>query len=179
MKNILLVTGLFIAGMSSAMAADSFKPKAFAFDRMYFGAGVSTNELIDTQRDIFGNKVDYDMAQGFQVLVGYDLGMRAKDFRLLVEVGYHDSGEFKGEVKNTGQKVDFRNKGPWASGVVSYEFVPRFDGLLRLGYQAEDDKGFMVGAGVGYKVIKNMSIRFEAVRRDETNALQWNALCHP
>lgn len=48
---------------------------------------------------------------------------------------------------------------------MSYEFLPRFDGFMRLGYQGEDDKGFMMGAGVGYKVIKNLSLRFEAVHR--------------
>lgn len=179
MKKIFMILGLFVAATSAAVAADNFKPKAFAFDRMYFGAGVSSNQIIDTRRDVFGNSVDYDMAQGFQALVGYDLGMRAKDFKLLVEVGYHDSGEFKGEVKNTGQKFDFRNKGPWASAVVSYEFLPRFDGLVRLGYDGGDDRGPMFGAGVGYKIIKNLSLRAEAVRRDETNSFQLNVLFHP
>jgi opacity protein-like surface antigen len=178
MKKFFMVLGLFVVATSAVMAADNFKPKAFAFDRMYFGAGVSTNDLIDTQR-VFGNSIDYDMAQGFQALVGYDLGMRAKGFKLLVEVGYHDSGEFKGKIKSTGQKFDFRNKGPWTAAVVSYEFVPRFDGLVRLGYQFEDDRGPMFGAGVGYRVIKNLSLRVEAVRRDETNSFQFNVLFHP
>jgi len=178
MKKIIVITVLFFIATSSAIAAqetDSFKPKAFAFKRMYFGGGISSNDLIDTVR-IYGNSVSYDRAQGYQVFVGYDLGMRASNFKLLVEAGYHDSGEFKGKVKATGARDEFRNTGPWASGVISYEFVPRFEGFVRAGYQFQDDSGFLMGAG---KVIKNLSLRVEAVRRDETSSFQLNAIFHP
>ena len=178
MRKILLLTVLFFIATSSAIAANTYKPKAFAFDRMYFGAGLSLNDLIDTVR-ISGNSVSYDRAQGYQIFVGYDLGMRANNFKLLVEAGYHDSGEFKGTVKATGAKDEFRNTGPWAAGVVSYEFVPRFEGFVRAGYQFQDDSGFLMGAGVGFKVIKNLSLRFEGVRRNETSSLQLNAIFHP
>lgn len=179
MKRLFLAAILLVAQSNAIAAQDNYAPKAFDFDRMYFGAGVSTNELLDTYR-INNFEIDYEMANGYQFLVGYDLGMRAKDFKLLVEVGYHDSGEFKGEIKNTGLDApEFRNKGPWTAAVVSYDFVPQFNGFVRLGYQFEDDRGRMFGAGVGYKVIKNMSLRGEIVRRDETNSFQLNFLFHP
>lgn len=181
MKKIIVITALFFIATSSAIAAqesDSFKPKAFAFKRMYFGAGISSNDLIDTVR-INGNSVSYDRAQGYQVFVGYDLGMRASNFKLLLEGGYHDSGEFKGKIKATGVKIEERLQGPWAAGVVAYEFVPRFEGFVRAGFSGGDDSGFLMGAGVGFKVIKNLSLRVEAVRRDETSSFQLNAIFHP
>lgn len=176
MRKILMMAGLFIFTSSIAVAADNFKPKAFDFGRMYFGAGVSSNEITDTG---LTRTVRYDRANGYQILVGYDLGMRAKDFRVLVEVGYQDSGEFKGKVKATSANADERLRGPWASAIVSYEFVPRFDGFLRLGYDGGDDKGLMMGAGVGYKIIKNFTLRLEGVSRNDTNSLQVNAIFHP
>ncbi|MFV1992847.1 MAG: hypothetical protein ACC635_03005 [Acidiferrobacterales bacterium] len=181
MKKIIVLTMLFFIATSSAIAAqeaDSFKPKAFAFKRMYFGGGISSNDLIDTVR-INGNSVSYDRTQGYQVFAGYDLGMRASNFKLLVEAGYHDSGEFKGKVKATGVRNEFRNTGPWASGVIAYEFVPRFEGFVRAGYQFQDDSGFLMGLGLGFKVIKNLSLRVEGVRRDETSSFQLNAIFHP
>ena len=180
MKKLLTVIAMIFAGMQAAHAENVYKPKPFEFERMYFGAGLTYNQILETFR-YSGVSIDYDPSIGFQALIGYDLGMQINKMRVLVEGGYHDTGEFQGEVTIGGNKFEFtkRYQGPWAAAIASYEFLPRFDGQLRLGYDAGDAKGPLFGIGANYWLIRNLGLQANIVRRSEYNSVQFNVLFRP
>ena len=167
---VLMACGLVSLGaVFPAHAASDLKPDAFSVNNMYFGAGLNYNS--------FSAKRISDESIGYQFLVGYDLGMRIDQLKLLVEVGYLNTGEF--EDTYLGVPVEETVKGGWGAAVFSYGFNRSFNALARVGYASGDESGPMFGLGAGYWFTKNIALRGEFVVRDDVDSFQVNLLFRP
>lgn len=152
-----------------AQAASDLKPDAFSVGNMYFGGGLNYNS--------YSEKGLSDKAVGYQFLVGYDIGMRVDQLKLLLEVGYLNTGEFEDTI--LGIPVKETVKGGWGAAVVSYGFSSKFDVLGRVGYASGDESGPIFGMGAGYWFTKNLALRGEVVVRDDVDSFQINVLFRP
>ena len=167
-KIIMLLAVAGMLGTGQAMAANAdMKPDDFSASRFYFGIGPTKNSP-DTS--------GFDDANGFDVLVGYDLGMGFDQFKLMVEVGYFDSGDFEYTVLipffgpvSAKESAESR----WATAVVSFSPVKNLDLMLRAGYESGDNgaDGAIGGVGVGYWFTRNIGARATFTVRDEIDSI--------
>lgn len=157
-------------GMALFAAAGLAQAQGFDPSNIYFGGGLSRNDL-----DGWG-----DTATGFQFFGGYPLDMvNLGTLKSAVEVGYMDSGEWKDTVcvsffGCTTAKTSAQ--GLWANYVISYDFTPVVSGVARGGMDFGDDDGLMIGFGAGFKVAPQIDIRAEYVVRDHIDSLQANVV---
>lgn len=172
MKKIVLGMALLAsAGLAQAQGAN---------DNIYFGGGVSSNEL----------PAFSDNATGFQFFAGYELDMmNTGALKSAVEVGYMDSGEWKEDGQTcitvpffgttcTAYEYRAEAKGLWANYVASYDFTPTLSGIGRIGLDFGDDDGLMYGVGLGFSFTPQLELRGEYVMRDITDSLQANLVYH-
>lgn len=122
------------------------------------GAGISNNSV--------SGPVDDEI--GFQFFAAYDLTavklMEGVDSS--IEFGIMDYG-FNGD-----------STGIWGTYVIDGAIKGRLGWLGRIGIDIGDDSGFMLGAGIGYAISKQMDVRGEYVIRDDTDSLQLNLIYH-
>lgn len=178
-KLILLVTAfsMLVAGQAMAAKVDT-KVDPFSTSRFYFGAGPNQNSLSNDLKSF------YDDAQGFDLFVGYDLGLGFEQFKLMVEAGYFSSGEFEPKAFvafPVGPFFDLEVKSTWAAAVVNFSPVRNLDLMLRAGYGrgssdgSLDVKGRLGGIGVGYWFHKNIGARVTYTERDDIDSISVNA----
>lgn len=163
---LLAVAGMLGAGQAMAAKAD-MKPDDFSTSRFYFGVGPTKNSP---------DASSVDDANGFDVLVGYDLGMGFDQFKLMLEAGYFDSGDFEyttvipffGPIK-----VKESAESRWATAVLSFSPVKNLDLMVRAGYESGDNgaDGAIGGAGVGYWFTRNIGARATFTKRDEIDSI--------
>jgi hypothetical protein len=158
-------------GMALLASAGIAHAQGFNEANMYFGGGLSSNDL-----DGFG-----DNSTGFQIFAGYGLDMvDLGAIKSAVEVGYMDSGDWEEDVcvtffgTTSCAKASASAQGLWANYVASYDFSPSLSGIGRIGLDLGDDDGLMYGVGVGFKLAPQIDIRGEYVIRDHINSLQAN-----
>jgi hypothetical protein len=152
-----VATVLMLTAFSSAMAA------GFDTHNLYFGGGLSQNEV---------SGPGSDTGTGVQVFAGYELLEMAKNFYLDVEAGYMQTGNM--DITDGPLAADDNAKGPWATAVARYTIAPQWEVLVRTGVDLGDDDGFMIGAGGGFIINKQMKVRLEYVERDHIESIQAN-----
>lgn len=150
---------------SSAMAQ---RGGGFDTNKLFFGAGLSQNELPGPT----------DEATGFQFFGGYEFGAVARDVYFDLEVGYMNSGDFD-VCTPFGCFEGGDVSGLWATGVGRLKLSPQFELLGRAGLDFGDDDGFMFGIGAGFAVNRQTSLRLEYVERDHLESLQFNFVYRP
>jgi len=158
----------FTLSMPVVMAENVYKPAAFSVDRMYFGGGFSYNTLSRSG-------MDYDSTTGYQLMMGYDLGMRIDKLHVLVEAGYDNAGDYEDKAVGIDESV----RGPWVSGGIAYQAIPRLDLYAHVGVDSGDENGARFGGGVGYWVTKHFGVRGGLVVHGDIDALQVNFLYQP
>ena len=169
MKLITLCVALATAlSTATAVAAPRGKQPQSGFDttRIFFGGGVSSNEIDSSDNGI-----------GFQIFAGYGFGEVAPNINIDAEVGYMDSGDMDVRVGPFTQDVSAN--GIWATGVGRLSINPQFDLLARAGFDFGDDDGFMIGIGGGLNISRQLQTRLEYVQRDNVDSLQLNFVFHP
>lgn len=162
---LLVAAGTLISAPAMAAKVDT-KVDDFSVSRFYMGAGLNKTELTD---DPFGY---YDDAQGFELFVGYDLGLGFEQFKLMVEAGYYNSGDFEG--KNILLVTpDFDVRSTWAAAVLNFTPVRNLDLMFRVGYGRGDSeaKGGFGGVGAGYWFAKNFGARVTYTERDDLDTV--------
>lgn len=159
-----VITGMLLVLLASSTAV----ARQFNADRIYFGGGLSSNELNGFSGD----------ATGFQIFAGYPLDMKLGSGELAVEAGYMDSGEFEYNIPFFGT-VSTEAKGLWGTAVGKWPVGRNLNIIGRLGLDIGDDDGLMFGGGVGFKVAKNLDLRAEYVIRDHIDSLQLNVVYYP
>lgn len=121
----------------------------------------------------------YDSSAGFQMMAGYCLNLKLGDPRVKAsaELGYMNSGDFerthqRGNGTIATQSVSY--DGLWLSAVGEYKFTPRYHMLGRLGLDAGDDNGILVGAGAAMNLTSFAQVRGEYIIRDNVSSVQIN-----
>jgi hypothetical protein len=115
-----------------------------------------------------------DSAIGWQLFGGYGFGEVAKNFHFDAEVGYMDTGS----MDRPGQ-TSVKANGIWAAGVGRFLLTNNIELLARLGMDFGDDDGLLAGVGAGLLLTKNIKLRFEFVKRDQTDSWQFNLVFYP
>lgn len=161
---------VLMAAFSTAMAAQKggfggpFDPNNF-----FFGGGLSQNEVSSS-----------DKGTGYQFFGGYEFGELARDIKLDVEAGYMNTGNMDTEVcVPICAKAAAKAKGLWSTGVVRFVLNPQWEIIGRAGLDVGDDDGLLVGAGAGFNINKQSSLRFEIVERDTVSSIQFNFVFRP
>ncbi len=167
MKKLL---GVLAASVLIAISANA--NAEFDQTKLYIGGGLGYNDIDSAFSSV-------DNAIGFQGFVGYsleDLVELAEGIRLAGEVGYMTTGDFDYDNDFCSScKIDAAT-GLWATAVIDYAINEQFEVLGRLGMDFGDDDGLMYGAGAGFNINEQVSIRAEYVIRDNINSLQANGV---
>lgn len=147
-----------------AMLVASYSHAA-STDKLYLGGGLGFNSL---------SGIDFSDGMGYQLFGGYDLPVKMGKGKLSVEAGYMDSGDIEfGAIPFFGP-LEARFKGLWGTAVFSLPLQNKLNVLARAGFDIGDDDGFMIGAGLGFKLNPKMELRGEYVIRDFVDSLQIN-----
>jgi len=152
-----LVATLLLALLAGTATAE--EKQLLDTNRMYFGGGISRNDLSG-----------WSDATGYQFFAGYQLDLKLGTGGLGVELGYMNSGEFENGPLRT------KAKGIWLNGVGKWPVGKNLNIVGRIGFDFGDDDGLMLGGGVGYSVAKNLDLRGEYVIRDNIDSLQFNVV---
>lgn len=152
-----LFTILLLGTNFTPVSADESDP-LLEKSKFSIGAGISYNSISGPVSD----------EVGFQMIGAYDLSQvnLVESVKSSVEFGLMDYGY-------SGDSV-----GIWATYVVDGPISGRFGWLGRLGFDAGDDSGLMIGAGLGWAANSKTNLRFEYVIRDDIDSLQFNYLYH-
>ena len=154
---ITLIMVLTLGAVLAPVHAQENKP-LLEREQFSIGVGISNNEVSGTNKD----------DTGFQFFVAYDLDqidlMEGVDSS--VEFGFMDFG------------FDKDDTGIWASYVVDGTISGRFGWLAQAGLDIGDDSGLLLGAGLKFMLNDKSDLRFEYVKRDEVDSLQFNFLYH-
>lgn len=172
---LMAVTAMLGAGQTMAAKVDT-KVDPFSTSRFYFGAGPNQNSLSNSVKSY------HDDAQGFDVFVGYDLGLGFEQFKLMVEAGYFNSGEFERNATGLlfGRIFDPEVKSTWGAAVINFSPVRNLDLMVRAGYGRGDSdydvdvKGRFGGVGAGYWFAKNVGARVTYTERDDIDSVSAN-----
>jgi predicted porin len=127
----------------------------FKQERFYFGAGFG-NTKVSGQVD---NKTTIQGFAGYRMITQERWG-------LSLELGYQDTS-------------DLPHDGGWLTPVLGYHVTDQVELLLRGGGEVGDDDGALWGAGVGYRLERNMDVRLEYVERTLLRGVQLNVVFHP
>ena len=127
-------------------------------EQFSIGVGISNNEVSGTNKD----------DTGFQFFMAYDLDQidLMEGVNSSVEFGFMDFG------------FDKDDTGIWASYVVDGTISGRIGWLAQAGLDIGDDSGLLLGAGLKFMLNDKSDLRFEYVKRDEVDSLQFNFLYH-
>lgn len=147
----------------AAVAAGGFDPQ-----RLYFGGGIGLNEVPRS-----------DEGTGYQLFAGYGFGELARNIRVDAEVGYMDTGNMNVAAGPPPFGGRARAKGLWGAGVMRFIVNRQAELLARAGVDFGDDDGLMVGVGAGFRVNRQLQLRFEYVERDSVDSLQANFVFAP
>lgn len=163
-QRVLIAAALVLAAAPAA-AATGFDPQ-----RLYFGGGISSNEVPRS-----------DEGTGFQLFAGYRFGEISPAVNVDAEVGYMDTGNMDVRVGPPpfGAGGRARAKGLWATGLLRFGLGPQADLLARAGFDFGDDDGLMAGVGVGFNLSRETQMRLEYVERDNVDSLQLNFTFRP
>lgn len=74
---------------------------------------------------------------------------------------------------------DVQSDGIWLSGVFLQQLQPDIDLSARAGLDLGDDWGLLFGVGVAYTMERNMQVRLDYVRRDESSSILFNLVYYP
>lgn len=157
-KNLIALFFALLFGTNfTPVSADESDP-LLEKSKFSIGAGISYNSISGPVSD----------EVGFQMIGAYDLSQvnLVESVKSSVEFGLMDYGY-------SGDSV-----GIWATYVVDGPISGRFGWLGRLGFDAGDDSGLMIGAGLGWAANSKTNLRFEYVIRDDIDSLQFNYLYH-
>lgn len=157
---LLLTTAL----ACNATAAENKKPATLDTKQLYFGGGLSMNDIG------FG-----DDAVGFQIFAGLPIPVDMGKAKLNGEVGYMDSGDFDVNLGPFGT-VSESASGLWANAVVDVPLQNNISLIGRAGLDFGDDDGIMIGGGLGFHTSNKLEIRVEYVIRDNIDSLQANVV---
>ena len=164
-----LLSAVAVAVVMAAPAAHAeFK---FKQENLYVGGGLGY-----TMFDGAGIK----NAMGYQFFGGYDLEMKLGDkVDTALEVGYQSSGDL--EFENCAGFLGFACKGDaatglWINGVFTYPVDDKIGVLGRIGLDIGDDDGLMFGAGAGYKLAPQFTLRGEFVIHPNYKSLEANVV---
>lgn len=141
----------------------SAEAAATGFDktRLHLGAGVSYNHI---DFPFGGGSAD---AAGINLFAGYELKNNMPDVVTTLEVGYATTDDFYGNGTDI--------SGLWVAGTIQKdlpEMNPKLFAIGRLGLDAGDDDGLMIGAGAGLHLNKNLDLRGEYIKKDASSVLQ-------
>ncbi|MDH5426259.1 MAG: porin family protein [Gammaproteobacteria bacterium] len=153
-------TALLLLMMSYHGAAQA---ESFDFSQFYIATGLSVNKLDG-----------FDNANGYQLLIGYDLQYSVGAASTSIEAGYMDSGDFDLTLAGLSSPPSTKAKGGWVSANISYPLDDHFKLLARGGYDFGNDEGALLGTGVEYHLSEPFNIRAEFISRDETDSFQIN-----
>lgn len=151
------------------LASIGFQSAAFAQDSMnnelYIGGGVAINKLDP-----------FDDATGFQIFGGMSLPFSWANASHSAELGYMDSGDFDFTATILGIPVTTSASvsGIWASYNLNWSMSENVNLLARVGYDAGDDDGVLVGGGVEFKFNSPFKARVEFVKRQNVDSIQLN-----
>lgn len=152
------LAAMLLAGFTSQVSAEE---AAIDVDKLYFGGGISDNDLHGQD------------ATGLQFLLGYPLEVKFGKGKLALEAGYMDSGRFNRAVGPL-RIVSTEATGFWGTMVGSWKVADRTAVLGRFGLDIGDDDGLMYGVGLGYDLTEKVAVRGEYVLRDNIDSLQFN-----
>lgn len=153
------------------LACFGFQSAAVAQDAMsndfYIGGGVGINKLDQ-----------FDDATGYQIFGGMSLPFSWAEASHSVEVGYMDSGDFDLTVIILGIPITSTAtaSGIWGSYNLTWAPSENVNLLARLGYDAGDDDGLLIGGGVEFKFNAPVTARLEFVQRRNIDSIQLNVV---
>ena len=154
---ITLIMVLTLGAVLAPVHAQENKP-LLEREQFSIGVGISNNEVSGTNKD----------DTGFQFFMAYDLDQidLMEGVNSSVEFGFMDFG------------FDKDDTGIWASYVVDGTISGRIGWLAQAGLDIGDDSGLLLGAGLKFMLNDKSDLRFEYVKRDEVDSLQFNFLYH-
>ena len=147
----------------------------FLSTQVFAAEKVNRQPLLDKQKFSIGagisrNSVGPHDDTGFQFFAGYDFDRvnLMEGVNTGIEFGYIDYGFSKGNDDD----------GLWGTLVLDGAIKGRLGWLARAGLDVGDDKGLMIGAGLGLNLGNKTSLRFEYIIRDDVDSIQLNLRQH-
>ena len=161
-------TKLIVVLLTAFLTTAWLQPASADVDtsRIYAGGGLGFNDLDGAS----------DSATGWQILGGYDLGIRLGEFDTAVEIGFMSSGDFDFSIPGFGVVASESAEGLWATWVPSIVVKDKISALGRIGLDFGDDDGLMLGIGGQYDISPAFFMRVEYVIRDDIDSFQFNLL---
>lgn len=135
----------------------------------YIGLGLTAN--------IPDNTEEYNIATGYQIYGGYDLGIKLFNrVGVSIEAGYQESGDYLGKAAIDGSVIiipsTYNSSGFWTTAVFDFSIFDKFGIHGSTGYDASDEN-FIMGAGVSY-YFSRYKLNLDYLLKDTSDSAQIN-----